>query len=644
MTTQWHFIPRRPCDRARDPKNDAFFTAESLENLSEALIREGIQNSLDAAKRDAQAREVRIRIAYVSAPSPEARLELNAIFEPAKVHFEKGLLNGAYAETLGRAASYLVFEDFGTKGLNGDVAEWQLDKTGENAFFSFFRAEGRSAKSGESLGRWGIGKHVFPTASRLASMFGLTVRADEPTEVLMGSAIVRTHSIGDQDFQPDAWFGCRDNPGSQVMPVTDPHYIQRFKRVFSITRNRETGLSVLVPCVDDRVNMDDLRRGIVRNFFWPILLGELVVDLEGGGASWRIDHESLPTHRTLLPQPEATVVEFALWASTAKPLEIVELDEALATRPDWRAIGTNLLSESMLKEIRELLEVNQKVGIKIPVRVRSKAMGPNGIQPAGAMSYFTVFIAPCRDAGHRPIFLRDGIVIKDVRAPQMHGNRSLVVVDDPALAGLLGDSEGVNHTQWQKDSPKFHNRYVYGPDTIKFVTRSVYEIMQALHTGETKGDPTLLSHLFYLPTDEGPLEATPKPKEGPGPKAPPPLKSPPPPVPRKFDIKQVDGGFILKPGKKPFESLPVKVRIQAAYGIRRGNPMKRWAADDFAFTRQPLRLEPKPVGVIVSREDGNTIDLEIRKAEFEFGVCGFDKKRDLVVRAVELKEQNEEDI
>jgi hypothetical protein len=115
-------------------------------------------------------------------------------------------------------------------------------------------------------------------------------------------------------------------------------------------------------------------------------------------------------------------------------------------------------------------------------------------------------------------------------------NRSLVVVHDPPLAGLLGDSEGVNHTQWQKDSPKFHNRFFYGPDTIKFVTRSVYEILQRLHAAETKGDPTRLLHIFYLPTDEGPTE----PKKTPGkkrePDVPPsPRPPPPPPQPRRFE-------------------------------------------------------------------------------------------------------------
>ncbi len=627
----------------RDSANDAFFTAESLENLSEALIREGIQNSLDAAKRGAaNEREVRIRIAYVPNASADTRKAMAALFDPAKEHFQKGLLNGSFSDIFSDKAGYLVFEDFGTKGLNGDAGEWRLEMAGDNAFFSFFRAEGRSAKSGENLGRWGIGKQVFPTASRLHAMYGLSVRTDTPTEVLMGSAVVRTHSIGGQDFQPDAWFGCREGD-QQVMPVTDPSFISLFKKTFGLTRNGTLGLSVVVPCLDDRVNMDDLRRGIVRNFFWPILLGELIVELDGPGGPWRIDAESLPTHRALLPAPEAAVVEFALWASTAKPAEVVTLDESAALRPDWRAIGDALLTEAKLNEIRKLLESNQKVGVRIPVRVRPKSK--DGDSPKlESMSYFVVYIAPCRDVGHRPIFLRDGIVIKDIRSPQLQGSRSLVVVEDPPLAGLLGDAEGVNHTQWQKDSPKFHNQYVYGPDTIKFVTRSVYEVFQALHAGETKGDPTLLLDLFFLPADDGTKEPSTTPKPNVPGTVTPPVITPTPGTPKQFDIKQVDGGFILKPGTTAPASLPVKVRIQAAYAIRRGNALARWAADDFVFTRQPLRQEPKAVGVVVTREDGNAIELEIRKADFQFGICGFDKKRDLVVRATQLKEVNEENV
>ncbi len=634
MNPQWHFNPRRACDRMRDSANDAFFTAESLENLSEALVREAIQNSLDAAQRDAaNVRQVRVRIHFEPKARPDVRQYLAGLFGSATKNFERGLNHQNLANLFGDDCGFIVIEDFGTRGLTGDVEEYRLEQAEQNAFFSFFRAEGRSPKSGENLGRWGIGKQVFPTASRLHAMLGVTVRHESPARVLMGSAVVRTHSVDSQDFQPDAWFGHREVLENPVLPVSDAQFIDEFVGKLGLRRGNEAGLSVVVPSVDERVNVDDLRRGIVRSFFWSILQGELVVDLEWPDENWRIDAETLAAHRTLLPPAEAAVIEFANWASTAKPAEAVILLGEAATRPSWKDFGEQLLPEAKLNEIRSHLEAQQRVQIRVPVRVRPKEEGKGE-----SMSFFRVYVANCRDAGHRPIFLRDGIVITDVRCPQMSGNRSLVVIDDPPLAGLLGDSEGVNHTQWQKDSPKFHNRFFYGPDTIKFVTRSVYEIMQRLHAAETKGDPTLLLHIFYLPTEEGPTEPKKKPEaEKNKPDVPPP---PPPPLPpsqlKRFELQQVRGGFSLRPGNSPLESFPVRVRIEAGYAVRRGNAIKRWMPDDFVFIRAPLQQD-QAGGVIVSRADGNSLELEIRKPDFQFGVSGFDTRRDLVVRAIELK-------
>jgi hypothetical protein len=182
----------------RDSANDAFFTAESLENLSEALVREGIQNSLDAARRDAGGiREVKVRICIVPKASAEVMSFLRDNFSSAKRNFECGLpdlpnLNELFAQDSG----YLVLEDFGTRGLTGDVDEWRLDHAEQNAFFSFFRAEGRSSKSGESLGRWGIGKQVFPTASWLHAVFGFAQCA------LRAFHQERLHSVFAMDIKP----------------------------------------------------------------------------------------------------------------------------------------------------------------------------------------------------------------------------------------------------------------------------------------------------------------------------------------------------------------------------------------------------------------------------------------------------------
>src|SRR5262245_37751747 len=107
MKPQWHFNIRRPCDRMRDSANDAFFTAESLENLSEALVREGIQNSLDAAQRGAGGeREVHVRIRVVPSASPEAREYLKTIFEPSQQHFERGIGEIDFDELLGENCGY----------------------------------------------------------------------------------------------------------------------------------------------------------------------------------------------------------------------------------------------------------------------------------------------------------------------------------------------------------------------------------------------------------------------------------------------------------------------------------------------------------------------------------------------------------
>lgn len=639
MNGRWHFNVRRPCDRMRDSANDAFFTAESIENLSEGLVREGIQNSLDAACRDqGSVRQVQVRIAFQPKARPEVHEFLSKQFASARENFAGGLGTTDIERFFGPDTGYLVFEDFGTRGLTGDVDEYRLEYAEQNAFFSFFRAEGRSSKTGENLGRWGIGKQVFSTASRLHAMFGLSVRTDAPQRVLMGSAVIRTHSVNGQDFQPDAWFGCRENSDDPVQPITADDEIDAFVAAFDLKRKDKAGLSIIVPCIDERVTSDDLRRGIVRSFFWPILLGELVVDLETPNGTWRIDSETVSSYRELLPPAEAAVIEFAVWASTAKPADIIVLPEAAAVRPDWPSIGSQLLPESTLDEIRLRLESEQRVGVRIPVRVRPK-FGDG----AESMSFFIVYIASCRDSGHGPIFLRDGIVITDVRSPQMSGTRSLVVVDHRPLAGLLGDAEGVNHTQWQKDSRKFHNRYVYGPQTIRFVSRSVFEIVQRLHAAETKGDPTLLRDIFFLPIDEGVPEPSTKPE--PGKPAVPPLKPdpPPPPKPKPFAIDAVKGGFLLKPGSVPFASLPAKLRIEAGYAVRRGNPMRRWAPDDFSFTRPPLRQDTL-TGVVVTREDGNKLEMEIRKPDFRFSIFGFDTKRDLVVRAIAVKDDNEADV
>ena len=44
----WHFSRKRPSDKTRDPIASEFFASDAIKDAGEALVREGIQNSLDA--------------------------------------------------------------------------------------------------------------------------------------------------------------------------------------------------------------------------------------------------------------------------------------------------------------------------------------------------------------------------------------------------------------------------------------------------------------------------------------------------------------------------------------------------------------------------------------------------------------------
>ena len=151
MKGSWHFNLRRACDRMRDSANDAFFTAESLENLSEGLVREGIQNSLDAAARDAgSVRQVTVRIALAVKAGPKVHDFLAKQFANVCENFARGLGLSDVDRLFAPETGYLVFEDFGTRSLTGDVNEYPLEYAEQNAFSSFFRAEKNILKYSEA--------------------------------------------------------------------------------------------------------------------------------------------------------------------------------------------------------------------------------------------------------------------------------------------------------------------------------------------------------------------------------------------------------------------------------------------------------------------------------------------------------------
>src|SRR5690349_4042410 len=84
MKPAWFFQPLTPNDRARQPQVEKFFKSDVLQDRPNAVVREGIQNSLDAPVQSGVPVHVRIAIGSVSAAAiseftPELFPHLDAV-------------------------------------------------------------------------------------------------------------------------------------------------------------------------------------------------------------------------------------------------------------------------------------------------------------------------------------------------------------------------------------------------------------------------------------------------------------------------------------------------------------------------------------------------------------------------------------
>ena len=433
----WHYRTKAPDEKVRDPIQGEFFSTEAIKNPADALVREAVQNAMDATLRggDGQPKEVlRVRFFLATGKHALPAKQAAAWFDGSWEHFHASGNGLREAPQKTEPCPYLVFEDFTTTGLEGDIHQADPMERVRNSFFYFFRAEGRSGKSGEALGRWGVGKHVFPRSSRANAFFGLSVRANDGERVLMGHSVFKGHHANGKYFCPDGYFGVKKESGL-VLPFTDAATLDKFAQDFRVQRTNESGLSVVVPWVDPEITVATLIDAAVRGYFYPILTGALSVTVETPEKTIVIDDSTLDEAALMLPDAESAdilnLVELAEWASTCKPQDKVKLAPCDPDCPEWR---DDLIPADQLKPVRTALEQGGKVAVRASLTVREKGKAPRP-------SHFDFYLRKDGFESGRPVFIREGLIVSDVRSPRARGIRSFVIAEGGALATLLGDAE-----------------------------------------------------------------------------------------------------------------------------------------------------------------------------------------------------------
>jgi hypothetical protein len=633
---QWHFSKKRPSDKTRDPVVGEFFSSDAIKDAGEALVREAIQNALDARRDDCETVQVR---AFVSGSSgalaPEAAARW---FSGAWPHYEaagNGLRSGDVHRAL--PCSFLAFEDFGTSGLTGDREQHEERNGHDNPFFYFFRAEAKTAKHGDSRGRWGIGKQVFPRASRAQTFFGYTETSDGG--FLMGGCILKHHRVEGHSYKPDGFWGDQRAIADDFLtvPVSSPEELEAFRRDFRLSRRPgDWGLSVVVPWLDDEADetrgseafaRPALVLGILEGYFVPIMEGRLEAIVEDASGSNRLTRG---TYRQVLDSLKSEVdpdkrqdvsrIEALLAVAEqaeAHQCEAFQLEPCAPTKAGWT---DTMLGTDAAGQMRQALQDGRTISVTATMTIRPKG-------GADVVDSFNCYIRRDETLTGRPCHIREDLIISDVKCAKTPGYACIVRVKRGALATLLGDSENPAHTEWQASSRNFKDKYVYGGLAIDFVSSFASEVVRRVNSSSKELDRTLLLDLF---SDKGPETLSPATPTGP-----PRGEAPPQPpaeletpsvgyrireLPTGFSVTCPDGG--LAAGSE--------LLIRAAYETSKGNPFKSYSELDFNFAGSEMTVYTTGADVVSNAR--NELRVRLRGEPAEIRVVGFDVNRDLQVR------------
>jgi hypothetical protein len=624
--SEWSFQDRTGIPTT-EPIQGEFFAGDVIEDTAAALVREGIQNALDAGTGGT----VRVRIFLSDRES--------AVSGPDSRHILQGLHPHLRADRSGiredqrpgqnTEMPYLLFEDFGTCGLTGDSARATRpeDPDLQDNFYYFFRHDGHSAKNDTDLGSWGIGKFVFYRASRINTIVALTVQQDTGRKLLFGHSILRSHYLeqpdGNRTYHLDGYFGMEAENIARGfrIPIDSPEEIDAFTGLLDTQRGDEPGLSVLVPYPDEEITPGSIRKSVIRDYFYPIVKGDLVVDLDLEGNQRLITSETIAQEIQSLGEADflelLPIIKLARWSIENGDQERITLqmpDPGKA--PNW---NNEVVTEEMVTDISERLKVGESVSIRVPVTLRPTNQDEQE-------TFFDLFLTESDNTeSKRPVFLRQGIIITAARSLSTRRLHSMIVISDTAMASFIRKSENPSHTEVNHSRLRFD--YINHRSSLLYVLGSVRQLNRLLSEADEEENFELLSDFFSDKAIEDPRVRTRTRVTGPQP-GPPDLE----PRDNWYDIGQIKRGFSLTAGDElDAADLPRVLVIQTGYDRRRRNAITAYKKQDYDLGNSGS-FEVESSGCEVIERNANQIRLRVNEADFKLTVQGFNENRQVVVK------------
>jgi len=640
---RWIFDELRGAAVRRQPNEAVLFQAEQAGEGeyagNDALVREILQNAMDARAGD---EPVRVRLAIYGSSEAPSSARLAYYFKRLKSPLEERRFPFNKDGSPKTPCRFLVCEDFGTRGLEGDTELFQ-DPPSENTtrqdFYWFWRNIGRSAKSGDDLGRWGLGKTVYRAVSRVGCMLGMTIRQSDGKRYLMGQAVLPIHWHEGKEYVPEGFWCEGQNAQGVPLPIVEDTEIDQFCREWHLCRRNEPGLSVVAPYVPDELKTERLLQAVAVHFFVPIVRGDLVVEIEGPGfAVVTLDNARIDaacktvawdgprrTKRHVAPP-----IQFTRRCLCATPKVTTEL----LGRDRLPELTEEAFSQNDLAKLKHAFSGGELISARVRIWLPRRELD-------GQEGHLDVHLQRLLD-GERcdSYFIREGMTITKInsRASQ-RGIQALVVVEPGPLAKLLGDTEGPAHEDWDTSEERPDLEWKTWKGRVKFVRGIVDSLVEVLTPSPTEPDFDLLSSFFSIDRTGGLQRQK---KIGTESKEPAGMERPVS-EPKWFYITECTGGFSIHRNSKAPMPANASLKVSIAYDLPTGDPLQHWSPLDFIIGNNNGELRPVGKGLRATLRGGtgNVLILSHMEEHFSFSVSGFDRHRDLFVRVDDVSNLSE---
>lgn len=290
---------------------------KGLQNMDiprlDLLVREAVQNSLDAAQGE-------------SSPSCRVKFKVSS-FSPKDLHglFDKvdDVLTSSYGS---ETADFLEIRDVKTSGLNGSIHKKDLAKEDHGNFLKLIFDSGKkqtNSQSGTAGGSWGYGKSVYYRLGIGLVIFYTRIRVGEDYESRLIAALIEDEDRKDSllrrmeeqaEEEPNsigrAWWGVLEEAEEEILPLRDEAKIEEILSIFSLSpfKKKETGTAVIIPFIDkkqllEEVSLSDLElepEELARCTWKDTLEGYLKFSLQKWYAP-KIENKTLESYGDMIP-------------------------------------------------------------------------------------------------------------------------------------------------------------------------------------------------------------------------------------------------------------------------------------------------------------------------------------------------------